>query len=116
MHQAVGLAEAAGGVGEHEVAVVGQVLGLPLDVVLGPAEPVGQQHRRVRALPVGYEGRGVQGDLGAVGLGADLDPRLDRVGGGVGAARRAGDQAEGEGRSDEEEEGSAHRPIQSDDR
>ena len=47
--EAGGLAEAARGVGEHDVAGVGQELRLLGDALLAPAEAVGQQDRRSRS-------------------------------------------------------------------
>ena len=57
--QSAGRAEAAGAVGEHDVAVAGERLGLVGETRLAAPEPVGQQDGRRRG-PVGQEERRVE--------------------------------------------------------
>lgn len=60
-------AEAAGAVGQDDVAVLGQIAGVAGFVLLGPAEAVGQHHRRHPASDGRQEQRGVQPDRAPVG-------------------------------------------------
>ncbi|CAM5465380.1 hypothetical protein STANM309S_01275 [Streptomyces tanashiensis] len=55
-----GGAEAAGGPGEHGVALAGEVLGLGADVVLGAAEAVAEEDRGAPAVSGAGEVRGVE--------------------------------------------------------
>src|SRR5690606_14088789 len=51
VNAAIGPAEAAGGVGEDEVAGVRILLSLSAQLLLGATEAVGQDHGRERAVP-----------------------------------------------------------------
>ncbi len=69
MHEPPAGAEAARRVREHHVALLSQLAGVVGEVVLAPAETVGEQHRRQRPGEIRQVERGVEGDRRAAGLG-----------------------------------------------